>query len=65
MLDKLHYYDLQDKCVAERLPPLLPAKVKDLLTHEKKFTSKGDVEVVAKLYRTFFEAVTRTTEELV
>ena len=45
-----------NKYVAERLPPLLPTKVEDLLTNEKTFTSKGDVEVVAKLYRTFFRS---------
>ena len=55
------YLSLEKKCAAERLPP---ARVKDLLMNEKKFTNKGDVQVVANLYNAFFEAVSSSTETL-
>ena len=43
-------------CAAQRLPPLSPEEVERRLQTELKFTGKGDIPVVASLYRTFFES---------
>ena len=40
---------------ARRLPPLSPEEVTRRLETELKFTGRGDIPVVAELYRTFFE----------
>ena len=44
---------LMRTCNKGRMVPLLPQRVKELLTNEKQFTSKGDVNKVAKLYQKF------------
>ena len=51
-------------CVAKRLPPPLPEDVHRLLRDEKVFTNRSDVDKVADLYRSFFEAVTADAREL-
>ena len=57
-------YMLQGVCAAARLPPLLPDEVKRRLEHEKTFTSKADIAVVDKLYRTFFDGAARFATRL-
>ena len=59
------YSSLARACTAARMPPQAPDAVAWSLEHEKKFTNKGDVEVVAGLYRRFFEAVAPAVEEVV
>ena len=51
---------LDSTCAAARPPPLLPNEVRRLLEQEKKFTAKSDVDVVANLYRSFFECACTT-----
>ncbi|CAK0818966.1 unnamed protein product [Prorocentrum cordatum] len=55
---------LRRDCASARMPPLCPADVKRLLETEKTFTNNSDVEVVADLYRRFFEAVSAGASEL-
>ena len=57
-------YMLEGVCAAARLPPLLPDEVKRRLEHEKTFTSKADIAVVDKLYRTFFDGAARFATRL-
>ena len=47
-------------CSANRNPPRDPDWVANELRTTKKFTGKGDVPVVEKLYRDYFEGVTST-----
>ena len=51
-------------CSAKRPPPRDPDWVAQELRTTKKFTGKGDVPVVEKLYRDFFEGVTATATTL-
>ena len=51
-------------CQKNRLPPLVPETVRQLLEKEKTFTDKGDVPAVADLYRHFFDDVSTSVEEL-
>ena len=44
--------------------PLLPVEVKRLLETEKQFTNSSDTDVVADLYRRFFETVTAAATSL-
>ena len=44
-----------ERYAARRLPPLSPEEVTRRLETELKFTGRGDIPVVAELYRTFFE----------
>ena len=46
------------------MPPLTPDVVEKKLKQEMIFTNKSDVNRVAKLYKSFFDAVTSTTPEL-
>ena len=47
-----------------RVPPPLPERVAHLLKHEKSFYAKSDVEVVASLYASCFEAVAPAQQRL-
>ena len=55
---------LERVCAAARLTPLLPDEVRRRLEHEKKFTASADVDVVDRLYRSFFEGATRFATRL-
>ena len=55
---------IQPACQKNRLPPLLPETVRQLLEKEKTFTDKGDVPAVADLYGRFFDDVSTSVEEL-
>ena len=55
---------IAEVCTKNRLPPLLPETVRQLLEKEKTFTDKGDVPAVADLYRRFFDDVSTSVEEL-
>ena len=55
---------LGELCVSDRLAPLLPSKVEHLLTTEKRFTNDADVSVVTKIYKTFFDSVSSSVQEL-
>lgn len=56
---------LDHVCTARRPPPMLPeAVVEELTSGRKKFTSNADVEVVAGLYRSYFEGITSTVTRL-
>ena len=58
-------YCLDRTCAAQRPPPMTPARVEGLLrSGVKKFTNKADVETVADLYRSYFEGVTSTADQL-
>ena len=67
----LHYscpvpdHSLVAVCAARRMPPATPEAVKLSLETEKKFTNKGDTDVVAGLYRSIFETVVPTLETYV
>ena len=52
-------------CAAHRMPPATPEAVKHSLETEKKFTNKGDTDVVAGLYRSLFETVVPALETYV
>ena len=62
--DDENYAALSDLCRSERLAPLLPSKVEHLLTTEKVFTNDADVSVVTKIYKTFFDTVSSSAQEL-
>ena len=51
-------------CSANRQPPMDPDWVAQELCTTKKFTGKGDVPVVEKLYRDYFEGVASTATNL-
>ena len=51
-------------CSAARNAPLLPDRVTELLRTEKKFTNDADVDMVAALYRAYFEGVTAGARRL-
>ena len=53
-----------EKSCQNRLPPLLPETVRQLLEKEKTFTNKSDVGSVADLYQRFFDDVSNSVEEL-
>ena len=54
-----------DGCLAgSRSAPLAPDRVASLLAREKKFYASSDVETVAGLYKTFFDAVVPAQREL-
>jgi len=55
---------LEGVCAAAREPPLLPDEVTRLLETEKKFTAGADIEVVDKLYRSFFDGASRFAQRL-
>lgn len=58
-------YKLEGVCAAQRLPPLPPEEVRQLLEKEKKFTAgRTDVDVVDGLYRRFFDGVSRAATVL-
>ena len=57
-------YMLEGVCAAARPPPLLPDEVRRRLEHEKKFTSKADVDVVDGLYRAFFDGAADSATQL-
>ena len=58
------WYDIESVCQKNRLPPLLPETVRQLLEKEKTFTDKGDVPSVAGLYQRFFDDVSSSVETL-
>ena len=47
-----------------RMPPLSPTRVAQKLKDEMKFTNKSDVNKVVKLYTSFFDTVSSSTEVL-
>ena len=58
-------WKLEGVCAAQRLPPLPPEEVRQLLEKEKKFTAgRTDVDVVDGLYRRFFDGVSRAATVL-
>ena len=59
-----NWNDIRGVCCKNRMPPLLPETVRQLLEKEKTFTDKGDVPAVADLYRRFFDDVSTSVEEL-
>ena len=59
-----NWCDIRKVCRQNRMPPLLPDTVRQLLEKEKTFTDKGDVPAVADLYRRFFDDVSNSVEEL-
>ena len=59
-----NYTDLSELCRSDRLAPLSPSNVEHLLTTEKVFTNNADVSVVTKIYKTFFDIVSSSVQEL-
>ena len=58
-------YRLDFVCTARRPPPMAPEAVaEELRNGGKKFTSNADVEVVAELYRSYFEGISSTATHL-
>ena len=54
---------IHEKCMASRVPPLLPEAVEEKFRNkEVVFTKKGDIGVVSKLYRKFFQDVSSAAE---
>ena len=52
-------------CAAQRPAPMAPEEVAEVLRDGgKKFTNSADLEVVAKLYRSYFESVASTATQL-
>ena len=51
---------MTNKCKTGRMPPLTPDVVEKKLKEEMIFTNDSDVGRVAKLYKSFFDAVTST-----
>ena len=64
VITKGGWYEIESVCQQNRLPPLLPATVRQLLEKEKTFTDKGDVPSVAGLYQRFFDDVSSSVETL-
>ena len=60
------YAGIVTECTARGThpPPLLPETILLLLKNEKRFTNGSDVQVVAQLYKSFFDAVTPKQETL-
>ena len=61
---KCDWDTISEVCQKNRLPPLLPETVRQLLEKEKTFTNKGDVPSVAGLYQRFFDDVSSSVETL-
>merc|ERR1719399_2405174 len=55
---------LEGVCVAARPPPLLPDEVRHQLETTKKFTARADIDVVDRLYRTFFDGAIESATRL-
>ena len=47
-----------------RDPPLSPQAMSEVVRTQKRFTGKGDLEIVDAMYKEFFDAVAPTLEEL-
>ena len=58
------WWNMKRKCKTGRMPPLTPDVVEQKLKEEMIFTNDSDVGRVAKLYKSFFDAVTSTTRTL-
>ena len=60
-----YYHDIAVKGMSSRVPPLLPEAVEEKFRNkEVVFTKKGDIGVVSKLYRKFFQDVSSAAETL-
>ena len=55
---------LMELCEAKRMPPISPDDMKASLEKEKIFTGRGDLPVVAGLYRRLFSLVAPTMMEV-
>ena len=55
---------LEARCSVGRDPPLSPQAMSEVVRTQKRFTGKGDLEIVTAMYRDFFDAVAPTVEEL-
>ena len=64
VITKGDWFHIRDVCRNNRLPPLSPETVRQLLEKEKTFTNKGDVPSVAGLYQRFFDDVSSSVEKL-
>ena len=64
VITKGSWSEIRGACQKNRMPPLLPETVSQLLVHHKKFTTDSDVEAVADLYQRFFDDVSTSVEEL-
>ena len=64
VLRSKHYDTVKDMCQSDRMPPMSPSKVEQLLTTEKVFTSKADANIVANIYKTFFDIVSSSMKTL-
>ena len=63
MGSRLDYYDLREQCMKGRVPPLLPAIVKQKFEKkEVRFTNNSDINRVTTLYEKFFQAVSTANE---
>ena len=59
----LDYFDLRNKCIKGRVPPLLPAIIKQKFEKEEvRFTNNSDIKSVTTLYENFFQAVSTANE---
>lgn len=57
-------HSLSNILAVRRMPPVLPDEVARMLSTEKTFTNSADIDMVAGLYRSFFEEVAPHVEVL-
>ena len=55
---------VEKRCAVGRDPPLSPQAMSEVVRTQKRFTGKGDLEIVDAMYKEFFDAVAHTVEEL-
>lgn len=58
-----HERGILSKCQQDRIPPIHPDEMKSELETVKVFTGRGDLPVVAAIYRRLFELVTPTVDD--
>lgn len=58
------YRLVEFRCAIARDPPLSPQAMSVLVRTQKRFTGKGDLEIVDAMYAEFFDAVAPTVEQL-
>ena len=47
------------RCAVGRDPPLSPQAMSEVVRTQKRFTGKGDLEIVDAMYKEFFDATSR------